>query len=162
MHKTYEIAGPVGQDGAVMRQLKTKVLLVREGRARKPAQMNSPEEAFRFLAREARNLDREHFWRVDLDARNQVLGFEVVSVGTLTASLVHPREVFKGAILAGAGGILIAHNHPSGEEQPSREDREATRRLTEVGKLIGIPVIDHIILADRKFFCFRDHGLITG
>ena len=160
MYKNYEIEGTAGTEGAVMRKLKTRVLLVREGRSRKTMQVQNPADAYRFLAGEARNLDREHFWRMDLDGRNQVLGYEVVSVGTLTASLVHPREVFKGAILANAGGIILAHNHPSGEARPSSEDREVTRRLTQVGKLIGIPVLDHITLADRKFFSFREQGLM--
>lgn len=125
-------------------------------------QIQSPADAFRFLARDARNLDREHFWRLDLDARNQVIGYEVISVGTLTASLVHPREVFKGAILANAAGIILAHNHPSGEARPSPEDREVTRRLTKGGALLGIPVLDHIILAGLKFYSFREQGLIGG
>ncbi|MDE2291856.1 MAG: hypothetical protein KGL53_07215, partial [Elusimicrobia bacterium] len=104
--------------------------------------------------------DREHFWRVDLDARHHIIGYEVVSVGTLTASLVHPREVFLGAILSKAAGVIVAHNHPSGDVDPSPEDRETTRRLKQGGELLGIPVLDHLIIADAKFFSFKERGLL--
>ena len=89
--------------------MRVRLMLVREGRRRK-ALINEPKDVLKLLARELRGLDREHFWRIDLDAGNNVLGYEVVSVGTLTASLVHPREVFKGAILNNAAGIIVAYN----------------------------------------------------
>jgi len=113
-----------------------------------------------FMRRRARRLDRECVWRIDLDARRQVLGWEIVSLGTLSASLIHPREVFKGALLNNAAAIALVHNHPSGDSSPSLEDREATRRVSRAGELLGVPLIDHLIVADSNFFSFREAGLL--
>lgn len=139
---------------------RVRVMLVRDGRHREGVVLDTPEATFRFLRPRARRLDREHLWRIDLDARNQVLGFEVVSVGTLTASLVHPREILKGAILANAAGFVLAHNHISGDPAPSPEDRDTTRRIKSAGTLIGIEMLDHIVLSDDRFFSFRQSGLL--
>ena len=95
-----------------------------------------------------------------LNARRQLLKFEVVSIGTLSASLVHPREIFAVAISAGAAAVVVAHNHPSGDVSPSAEDREATRRLQRAGELLGIPVADHVIVSESSFFSFRESGLL--
>lgn len=96
-------------------------------------------------------MDREQFLSVILDGRNQIAGFNVVSTGTLTSSLVHPREVFKPAILASAAAIILVHNHPSGDPEPSDEDRALTRRLKEVGDLVGIRVLDHVVIGDGRY-----------
>lgn len=105
--------------------------------------------------------DRENFVVVALDARRRAIGVQIVSVGTLSASLVHPREVFKPAILLGAAAIVVSHNHPSGDPAPSAEDKECTRRLVRAGELMGIPVADHVIIgAGEEFFSFREGGLI--
>lgn len=106
------------------------------------------------------NTDREIFAAILTDSRNKVIGINQVSVGTLSASLVHPREVFKPAILACAAAIVVAHNHPSGEATPSPEDKVATRRIKEAGELLGIPLLDHVILGEN-FFSFREHGLLS-
>ena len=90
--------------------------------------------------------DREIFVALALDARNRPLGTNIVSIGTLTASLVHPRETFKFAILTGAASLALAHNHPSGDPTPSKEDIDLTRRMVEAGRLVGIEVVDHVIL----------------
>ncbi|MFA6093663.1 MAG: DNA repair protein RadC [Elusimicrobiota bacterium] len=141
--------------------MKVRVMLVREGRKEtEPLEVSSPSAAFLFLKPKARNLDREHFWRIDLDSHNKIVGYEVVSIGTLTASLVHPREVFTGALLSKAAGIIVAHNHPSGETEPSSEDREATRRLVKAGEILGIPVLDHVVIGDGKYFSFREKGML--
>jgi DNA repair protein RadC len=95
-------------------------------------------------------LDREHFVVALLDTKNKLIGINTVSIGSLNASVVHPREVFKPAILANAHAILCAHNHPSGAPQPSQEDRVLTKRLVDAGKLLGINVLDHIILVRRE------------
>jgi DNA repair protein RadC len=97
-----------------------------------------------------------------LDQKNQVIGLHTVSIGSLTASIVHPRECFKPAILSNAAAIILAHNHPSGDCQPSREDRALTQRLVETGKLLGISVLDHIIIGDgtSSYFSFADEGLL--
>lgn len=139
--------------------MKTRVMLVREGRPSN-VEITTPGLAFLFLRPKARRLDREHFWRIDLDARNRVLGYETVSIGTLTASLVHPREVFVGALLCKSAGVILAHNHPSGEIAPSPEDKETTRRLVKAGELLGVPVQDHIILGGDKYFSFKEGGLL--
>ena len=95
-----------------------------------------------------------------LNARRQLIKTEIVSVGTLSASLVHPREVFGPAIVAGAAAVVAMHNHPSGDSSPSAEDREATRRLVRAGEILGIPVADHVIVSESSFFSFRESGIL--
>ncbi|MDE2492231.1 MAG: JAB domain-containing protein [Elusimicrobia bacterium] len=103
----------------------------------------------------------EHFLLMVLDSRRRVIGVSEVSVGTLSASLVHPREVFRAAILLNGAAAIVAHNHPSGDPTPSAEDRDATRRLVRAGELLGIPVADHVVLGEgANFFSFREHGLL--
>jgi DNA repair protein RadC len=94
-------------------------------------------------------LDREQFVVVVLDGKNQVLGFNVVSTGSLTAALVHPREVFKPAILENAAALILVHNHPSGDPAPSAEDEAITTRLRQAGELLGIRVLDHVVIGDE-------------
>jgi DNA repair protein RadC len=102
---------------------------------------------------------KEHFLALHLDSKNRLLCLEIVSVGSLNASIVHPREVFKSALLSSAAALIIAHNHPSGNSQPSREDIELTARLKQGSELLGIRLLDHIILGDRPY-SFADNGLI--
>ena len=103
--------------------------------------------------------DREQFLVVMLDGKNKPIGINVVSVGTLTASLIHPREVFKPAILSSAAAVIFVHNHPSGDAEPSFEDRAVTKRLCEGGTLLGIKVLDHVILGEEgRRYSFADHG----
>lgn len=94
-----------------------------------------------------RDLAVETFWAVHLDGRNRVQGIEVVSVGSMTATLVHPREVFCAAIIRRTASLVLAHNHPSGDPEPSSEDLSLTTRLHQVGELVGIRVLDHVVLA---------------
>lgn len=104
---------------------------------------------------------KEHFMVVALNARSMPLGVVTVSVGTLSASLVHPREVFGPAILLNAAAVVVGHNHPSGDCTPSSEDRDATRRLKQAGDLLGIPVLDHVIVGARGiFYSFKAQGLL--
>ena len=103
-------------------------------------------------------LDREVFGVVPLNGKNEALGFHVVSVGTLTASLVHPREVFKVAMLTNASAIIVAHNHPSGDPTPSAEDRAITERLKQAGELLGIRLLDHVVLGHASYHSFVDAG----
>ena len=105
-------------------------------------------------------LDREHLVCLVLNARSQVVAVNTVSVGTLSASLVHPREVFKPAVVLGAAGVVVVHNHPSGDSSPSADDRDTTRRLVRAGEIMGIPLLDHVIIAADSSFSFREHGLI--
>ncbi len=105
--------------------------------------------------------DREHFAVAVLDARRKVIGVQIVSVGTLSASLVHPREVFKPAILLSGAAVVVCHNHPSGDPSPSSEDRECTRRLQRAGEVLGIPLADHVVIgAGTSFYSFREGGLL--
>lgn len=105
-------------------------------------------------------LDREHFGVLMLNTRNEPIGWHIVSIGCLNGTNVHPREVFKAALLASAAAMIAAHNHPSGDPSPSREDIDLTRRLVEVGKLIGISVIDHIIVGAGRHYSFQEGGLL--
>ena len=107
---------------------------------------------------EYHDLDREHFIAITLDGASRVINTRVVSIGTMNQSLVHPREVFRDAISDNSAGIIIAHNHPSGQTFPSIEDRRVTKRLREVGKLIGIEIIDHIILTVTNYYSFSEEG----
>jgi DNA repair protein RadC len=103
---------------------------------------------------------REHFCAVLLDAKTRIMKVSTVHIGTLTMSVVGPREVFREAIREGASSIIVAHNHPSGDPTPSPEDIEVTDRLVEVGKLLDIPVLDHVVLGERRYVSFRERGLI--
>jgi DNA repair protein RadC len=119
---------------------------------------SSPEQIFRmfsFLNQET----KEHFITLHLDGKNRISCMEEVSVGSLNQSIVHPREVFKTALLSSAAAIVLIHNHPSGDPTCSREDREITRRLKEAGDLLGIRVLDHVIVGD-SYFSFVESGLL--
>jgi DNA repair protein RadC len=106
---------------------------------------------------------QEVFVAVLLDGRNQPISVTEISRGTVSASLVHPRETFRAAIAAGASAIVIAHNHPSGNLNASAEDLVLTERLVEAGKLLGIPIVDHVIVGDNGLFnSFRDRGVIKA
>jgi len=104
---------------------------------------------------------REHFVALFLDARKRVAGFYVVATGGAASCPVAAREVFQGAILAGALSLVVAHNHPSGSVEPSAEDRALTRQLSNDGTLLGIPVLDHLIIAGDEFYSFRDKGELS-
>lgn len=115
------------------------------------------------VARQLRNLryeQREHFVAFFLDAKMNILRRSTIHIGTLTASLVGPREVFREAIREGACSVIVAHNHPSGDPTPSPEDLDVTERLVEIGKLLDIPVLDHVIIGQDKYVSLRDRGAI--
>lgn len=118
--------------------------------------ISCPIDVQRHFQPRLRALRRESFHVLLLDGRHRLLAFENVSVGTLTASLVHPREVFREAIRCAAAAMLLVHNHPSGDPSPSAEDRDVTRRLRSAGELLGIRVLDHVIVAERGYFSFRE------
>ena len=106
------------------------------------------------------NLKKEHFITLYINARHKLIHKELISVGTLTANLVHPREVFEPAMVRAAIEIIVAHNHPSGDPAPSSADLEITKRLVEAGKILGIKVLNHIIITKENYFSFQDKGLI--
>jgi DNA repair protein RadC len=107
-----------------------------------------------------RKKDKEHFTVFFLNTQNQIISREIISIGTLNCSLIHPRECFKTAILKSAAGVIFAHNHPSGGLEPSAEDIAVTKRLADVGKLIGIEVVDHVIVTSESHKSMKEERLI--
>lgn len=141
-----------------------KVMLVRDSgesikAAGKKQGVKNPSEMADIFNSYLDGADREHFVIAMLDRKGSLLGLNTVSVGTLSSSVVHPREVFKPAIVIGAASIILCHNHPSGDTTPSREDTDVTRRLVEAGKLLGIEVLDHVIIGDN-YYSFKEKGMI--
>jgi len=122
--------------------------------------VKSPDDVARYMTPKMRHLSYEEFVVLVLDAQNGLREEVKLTSGTLNASLVHPREVFKAAIDHRAAAIIVVHNHPSGNLEPSREDIEITRQLVEAGKIIGIPLHDHVIVATGGFTSLADRGLI--
>ena len=120
--------------------------------------VSSPETATKLFGRFFEDLDREKFVVACLNTKNEVNCVEIISIGSLNASIVHPREVYKTAIISNAASIIVAHNHPSGHTQPSKEDINITKRLREAGELIGIPLIDHLIIGGEKTYSFKESG----
>jgi DNA repair protein RadC len=110
--------------------------------------------------KELRNSDREKFICIHFNIKNKIISYEVVSMGSLTSSIVHPREVFKAAILANAASVLFMHNHPSGEEEPSIDDIEITNRLCKAGNILGINILDHLIITRTGYLSFKQKGLM--
>ena len=104
--------------------------------------------------------DKEHFWVFHLDNRLKIKLLELISLGTLTSSLVHPREVFTRAIAERSAKIIIAHNHPSDEAAPSEDDIISTKRLVKAGKIVGIELLDHIIVTSNSFMSFKEKSLL--
>lgn len=107
-----------------------------------------------------RDLKKEHLMVLYLNAKNQLIHKETISMGTLNANLVHPREVFEPALKYSAAQIIVAHNHPSGDPKPSEDDLEVTKRLTEAGKMMGIDVMDHVIVSKNSHFSFKEEKLL--
>ena len=119
--------------------------------------LSCPQDAAEFLMPRLRYASKEQFVVVLLNSKNKVVGTEVVSEGSLSNSIVHPREVFVPALLQHAAAIMVAHNHPSGEPSPSLEDRELTSMLVRSGKVLGIPLVDHIIIGDGNYYSFLEN-----
>ncbi|MEH6989117.1 RadC family protein [Cytobacillus firmus] len=122
--------------------------------------IRSPEDGANFVMHEMRFLSQEHFVCLYLNTKNQVLHKQTIFIGSLNASIVHPREVFKEAFRRSAASIICIHNHPSGDPTPSREDIEVTKRLAESGKIIGIDVLDHLIIGENKFVSLKEKGYL--
>jgi DNA repair protein RadC len=102
--------------------------------------------------------EKEHYYVMHLDTRSQVKMVELVTIGILNSSLVHPRETFRRAVISGSAAIIIAHNHPSGEVEPSDEDMKITRVMHEAGNILGIALLDHIIFTKGNYFSFKNNG----
>ncbi len=133
-----------------------KLALIRE-RDDDPVPISTPEDLLPFLE-PLRHAPEEYFVAFHLDVRNRVIGFAEVSHGTLSSSLVHPREVFKAAILSNSHAIIVAHNHPSGSTSPSDEDITTTRQLVSAGRIMGINLIDHLIVTDKELISIRQEN----
>jgi DNA repair protein RadC len=132
------------------------------GRLAPGTALRGPADVFRHFHPTLRDATHERFLVVLLDGRHRFLRHELVSQGTLTASLVHPREVFRPALRESAAALVLVHNHPSGDPAPSAEDREVTARLVRAGELLGVPVIDHVVVAERGYASLRETGLGEG
>ena len=122
--------------------------------------INSPEDVYRLIYPRLREEKKEIFIEICLDTKNQVIKEETISIGSLNANVVHPREVFRTALAESAAHIIVAHNHPSGDPAPSREDIEITRKLVETGSIMGITVLDHVIIGDGRHFSMKEAGHI--
>jgi DNA repair protein RadC len=127
---------------------------------REKVQVTSPRAVAEFLMPQYGNRPVEQFGIVLLDTKHKVLRTTVLSVGTLDASIVHPREIFREATAGGAAAIVLFHNHPSGDPEPSPEDKRLTERMIAAGLVMGIDVLDHIILGDTRYFSFREKGTL--
>lgn len=119
-----------------------------------------PEDAADYAAPRLKYENKEHMCVMLLNVKNHIIAWEVVSIGSLTASVVHPREVFKPAIIKGAASIILVHNHPSGDPTPSKEDLEVTARMVQVGRVMDISVLDHIIIGGDSFISMKEKGVI--
>ncbi|CAH0346348.1 DNA repair protein RadC [Bacillus sp. CECT 9360] len=122
--------------------------------------IRSPQDCANYCMEEMRFLSQEHFVCLYLNTKNQVLHRKTIFIGSLNASIVHPREVFKEAFRRSAASIICLHNHPSGDPTPSREDIEVTKRLAECGKIIGIDLLDHVIIGEQKYVSLKEKGYL--
>jgi len=140
---------------------KYRLMMVRDGSLRiRKAKLTAPEEAYALLKPHLKDLDREHFVVVALNSKMAPVGINSVSIGAVDAAIVHPREVYKFAILSNATAILLGHNHPSGDPMPSSDDITLSKRLVEAGKILGIEVIDHIIIGHENYYSMKRQNLL--
>lgn len=127
---------------------------------KKGKQIISPEEVYKLVKSKIIKYSKEHFMVASFDTRNKLLGLDIVSIGTLNANLVHPRETFEAAIRRHAAAIIIVHNHPSNDPDPSNADIEITKQLVKAGGVLGIEVLDHIIVTKDNYYSFKRHNLM--
>lgn len=125
-----------------------------------PYVVKTPEDGAHFVMEDMRHLKQEHFVVLFLDTKNQIFHRETVFIGSLNSSVVHPREVYREAVKRSAASIICVHNHPSGDPAPSQEDIHVTKRLAEAGKFVGIHLLDHLIIGDRKFVSLKEKGYL--
>ena len=128
--------------------------------AKAGAQFSDSRAVYRYFRARLCDEKTEQFWLIMLDSKNRIMREEMISQGSLTSSLVHPREAFKPAIRESAAAVIFVHNHPSGDPSPSRDDRDLTGRLAKTGELIGIRVLDHVITGEKTFYSFADKGML--
>jgi DNA repair protein RadC len=121
--------------------------------------IKTPDDVMNVVGGKLRGKKKEHFLALLLDSRGHVIKVSEISIGSLDTSIVHPREVFREAMAASAASVVLVHNHPSGDPEPSNEDIQITKRLVEVGELVGIEILDHVIIAGEKFTSLKRKGL---
>lgn len=136
-----------------------EIKLVYGGRKKKAVKMSTPKSVEDFLSK-YKDETKEHVIVLNLNNKNVLQSWNVVSIGTMSESIVHPREVFISAIHDNASAIILAHNHPSGVSSPSGEDRSCTSRIKQAGELIGIPLLDHVIIAAKGYYSFKEEGIL--
>ena len=127
-----------------------------ERAARTLEKVEGPEDVARYVIPSLRFEQKEHFLAMFLDIRNRILALATISVGSLTSSIAHPREVFREAIRYSAAGVILVHNHPSGDPTPSREDIQLTKQMMKAGEIMGIPVLDHVVVAGDNFLSLKE------
>lgn len=137
-----------------LRMVKESSLLYKDRNVR------SPQDGYKLFKQFLGELDREYFVVMCLDVKNQPTAINVCHIGSLNASIVHPREVMKTAIMSNSASIIVAHNHPSGKPEPSLEDIEVTKRLAEAGSIIGIELMDHLIIGEDTFISLKEKGYL--
>ena len=149
-------------DGQEYRGYSVKTFLVRENTEKyNPVKIEGSDDVYKMFKKLA-NLDHERFYTIIVDGSNNVSAVHLVFQGTLNQCLVHPREVFKTALLCCGAGIIILHNHPSGKPEPSKEDFDITKRLLEASKIMGIEILDHVIIGYKEHFSFQKKGLLKN
>ena len=158
-----QLASIKGLGGAKAAQIKAAIefgnRLALFTEASRPS-INGPRDVANLLMPDLRYQKKEHLKSLLLDTKNKVLAVRTVSIGDLSSSIVHPREVFKDAVIASAASIIVAHNHPSGDPTPSAEDVTVTKRLMQAGEIMGIDLLDHIVIGDGDFVSLKERGLI--
>jgi DNA repair protein RadC len=147
--------------GAVLAAFELGRRLHRTPPAQRPA-IRTPADVAALAGPQMRHLDREHFRAILLNTRHQVLGMTSVAVGGLDSAPIHPREVFKEAVRHSAAAVVLVHNHPSGNPEPSGDDVRITIRLRDAGRVVGIEVLDHVIIGDGRFTSLRERGILAG
>jgi DNA repair protein RadC len=156
--KQYE--AKIGESGTWYKVPSYKVMLIKDSSTEIKEPVRSPFDVKRVFMQYLEGADRENMVVAFLDRKGNLLGLNTVSVGGLHSSIVHPREVFKPAIIMGAASVILCHNHPSGDTTPSKEDIDITRRLINAGEIIGIQILDHVIVGDDNYYSLKEHGLI--
>jgi len=141
-------------------QIANRLIMFPTNEPKKTNAITSPSELYEQIKGKISNHFKEHFYVCSLDIRNNLIAIDECSVGTLTASLVHPREVFEVAIKRHSASIILSHNHPSGEVDPSEDDLKITKRLVDAGKVMGIEVLDHLIITQNSYLSFKEKYLI--
>jgi len=141
--------------------LNLRVIKENSGRYDVNKKIQSPEDVFEVVQKviKASEYPEENLWMITLNTKNNITGIFTVSTGSLNTSIVHPREVFKRAMLQNAASIIICHNHPSGDATPSAEDVSITKRIYDAGKILGIELLDHIIIGDNKYTSLKERGV---